>query len=256
MKQPVQILLVEDDLLAAVAVEEALIGAGFGVAGIARTYEEALRLVERTSVQAAVVDVNLAGPSQPDGVATARALLRHTWMPLIYLTGTTDEATFERAKATNPFAFLNKPLRPQELVQQLRLALHNFQQGELTGAADTEGPVYLPTARGYARVLQTDIQYLQAAGNFTSVHLIPSAAKRIMPNEKSVKPMVLTGNLGYWGGHLSPRFFYRLSKSLIVNLTHIDRVEAHQITLENCTLPLPGGTHKSLLTRLHVVRTR
>ena len=50
----------------------------------------------------------------------------------------------------------------------------------------------------------------------------------------------------------------RLSKSLIINLTHIDRVEAHQIMLANCTdpLPLPGGTHKSLLNRLHVIRTR
>ncbi|MBO0929806.1 response regulator transcription factor [Fibrella aquatilis] len=263
MKQPLQILIVEDELLMAVAIEEALVGAGFGICGIARTYQDAIRLIACSTAQAAVVDINLAGSADTclpelDGVATARALLRHTWMPLIYLTGNTDEATFERAKTTNPFAFLTKPLRPRELVQQVQLALHNFQQSEPIRAGATEEPVYLPTEKGYARVQQTEILYLQAAGNFTSVFLTAPATKRLIPEGKGEKPLILTGNLGYWGNHLSPRLFLRLSKSLIVNLTHIDRVEAHQITLAHCSapLPLPGGTHKSLLNRLHVIRTR
>jgi DNA-binding LytR/AlgR family response regulator len=254
MKQPVQVLIVEDELLVAVAIEEALLRAGLGVSGIASTYEEAIALIGRIPVDLAIVDVGLAG--EPDGVATARALLRQQWIPLIYLTGTTDDATFERAKATNPYAFLNKPLRPQELIQQVLLAIHNALQTETTIIIANDEPLYLPTSQGYARVRQSDIYYLEGAGNFTHVYLTNEAAKRIIPSSKPGQPLLLTGNLGHWGNHLSLRLFYRLSKSLIINLTYIDRVETHQIILGDCSISLPDGARKSLLERLHIVRTR
>lgn len=254
MKLPVHVLIVEDELIMAVAIEEALLRAGFGISGIARTYHEAVRLIEQKPVHAAIVDVGLAG--EPDGVATARALLRQQWIPLIYLTGTTDAATFERAKATSPYAFLNKPLRPQELIQQVQLAVHNFEQDEPITPNAPAGPVYLPTDQGYARVQPSDIYYLQGARNFTNVYLTREAARRIAPRTQPDKPLMLTGNLGYWGNHLSPQVFCRLSKSLILNLTHIDRVEKHHIVLGSHDVPLPEGSRKALLERLHIIRTR
>lgn len=254
MQQPVHILIVEDELIVAVDIEEALLRAGFFVSGIARNYEEAIHLIEHKAVHAAVVDVGLA--NEPDGVATARALLRHHWMPLIYLTGTTDAVTFERAKATNPYAFLNKPLRAQELVQQVQLAIHNFRLVKPDTTIATDESLYLPTEQGYARVQQSDIYYLEAARNFTSIYLTNEAVKRIIPKGKPGQPLMLTGNLGYWGNHLSPQLFHRLSKSVIINLTHVDRVETHQVVLGNRTIILPDGARKALLDRLHVIRTR
>ncbi len=254
MKQPLHVLIVEDELIVAVHIEETLLRAGFKVSGIARTYEEAIRLIESRAVSVAVVDVGLA--AEPDGVATARALLRHQWMPLIYLTGATDAATFERAKNTHPYAFLNKPLRPQELVQQIQLAVHNFQQGEPITNTSTADPIYLPTEQGYSRVQQSDIYYLEAARNFTAIYLTNEAFERIAPAGKVGQPLMLTGNLGYWGSHLSPLFFHRLSKSLLINVAHIDRVETQQVILGSCKIALPDGTRKSLLSRLHVIRTR
>ncbi len=254
MQQPVHILIVEDELIVAVAIEEALLRAGFSVSGIAQNYQEANHLIEHKAVDAAVVDVGLT--NEPDGVATARALLRHHRMPLIYLTGTTDADTFERAKATNPYAFLNKPLRAQELVQQLQLAIHNFRLEEPDTTLATAGPLYLPTEQGYVRVEQSDIYSLEAARNFTSVYLTNEAVKRIIPKGKPGQPLMLTGNLGYWGSHLSPQLFHRLSKSVIVNLAHVDRVETHQVILGSHTVVLPDGVRKALLDRLHVIRTR
>lgn len=254
MDETVHILIVEDDLITAVAIEEALLEAGFAISGIVQSYQEAIRVLENKVIHAAIIDVGLAG--QPDGVATARALLRHHWMPFIYLTGTNDAATFERAKATNPHAFLNKPLRPRELVQQLQLAMHNFQQR--TGTTDTSAdqPLYLPTELGYARVAQSAIYYLEAARNFTALYLTDEALRRVLPAGKVASSLMLTGNLGYWGKYLSPRSFYRLSKSLIVNLDQIDRVETQQIVVGNRVVPLPEGARRPLLDRLNIVRTR
>jgi len=49
---------------------------------------------------------------------------------------------------------------------------------------------------------------------------------------------------------------YRLSKSLMVNLTHIDWVDSHQAMLAGRPIALPAGSRRSLLGQLNVVRTR
>ncbi len=255
MKQVIHVLIVEDESLVAVDIEEALIRAGFSISGIARNYDEAVRLIGQKPVDIAVVDVGL-GDDIRDGVATARELLRQHWMPLIYLTGTTDEATFERAKATNPYAFLNKPLRTQELVQQVQLALHNFRQETPINSPSPDKPVYWPTELGYTRIDQSEICYLKAAGNFTDAYLTAEAAKRIMPGTKPHQPLMLTGNLKHWGLHLSTRVFYRLSKSLLVNLTHIERVDSQQAMIGIHPLSLTATTRRNLMEQLNIVRTR
>lgn len=254
MKAPVQILLVEDDLIMAVDIEEKLLQAGFGISGIARTYEEALSIIGRTTVDLAVVDVGLA--TEPDGIATARALLRHQRMPLIYLTGSTDETIFERAKATNPDAFLNKPLRSQELLYQIRLAVHHAEQEKPLAESVVAGAIYLPTEQGYVRVQQQDLYYLEAARNFTAVYLTDEASRRIVPLVKLGQPLMLTGNLGYWANYLSPGLFYRLSKSILINLKHVERIETHQVVIGNRILPLPDGARRNLMKQLLVIPTR
>jgi DNA-binding LytR/AlgR family response regulator len=255
MKALVHVLIVEDDLLTAIAIEEALVGAGFVVSGLARTYEEALRVAERLPVQVAIVDVYLN--STPDGIATARALLRQQWMALLFLTGQPDEATFNRAKATNPAAFLSKPFRPQELVQQVRLAAHNTEQTTPPGpAVTTTEPLYLPVNHGYVRVLPAEILYLQADGNYTDLYLTDDALHRVVPASRQAQSVKLMGNLGHWLAHLPPRFFHRLSKSVSVNLLHVNRVDTHHLVVGTHTIALPVGSRKALLDQLHIVPTR
>lgn len=245
------ILIVEDDLMVATALQEALMSAGWVVAGIARTYEEVMWYAEHASIALAIVDINLA--NETDGVDAARALQRQGKATLIYLTGTTDDVTFERAKATRPVAFLNKPLRIREVLQQVELALD---AKPLPGTNLSDGPIYLPTDYGFVRVEQTSIYYLEAARSYTTLYLNSSTLTRLNLARKPDEPLILTGNLKYWERHLSPNLFYRLSRSLLVNLTKIDLIGEQQIQIGVHTLSLPAGTRKGLLERLNVIRTR
>jgi DNA-binding LytR/AlgR family response regulator len=254
MEKSIHLLLAEDDLITAEALRQSLTEAGFRLGGVARTYHEALRLAERSPVDLAIVDVQLAG--QPDGIALASALLALRWMPIIFLTGNTDEVTFSRAKAVQPAAFLNKPFRPTELTQQIRLILHNRDQSTPAPSALTSGPLYLSTRAGLVRVDQTDICYLEADGNYTNVHLTEAARHRFGPDGQRTQSLTFTGNLGYLSKSLSPLLFRRLSKSLIVNLDRIDRVEAQTVVMDTHSVLLTTGERKKLLDSLAVVRTR
>ncbi len=86
---PIQILIVEDELIIATNLEETLLNAGYGISGIARTYAEAREIARHKAVDVALVDVRLA--TAPDGIATARELLRIKKIPIIYLTDNTDK---------------------------------------------------------------------------------------------------------------------------------------------------------------------
>ncbi|WP_019990586.1 response regulator [Rudanella lutea] len=248
---PDSVLIVEDDLAIAVALEESLRTAGRTVAGIARTYDDVLRYIERSPIALAIVDIHLA--NRTDGIAAARVLQRQWGSTIIYLTGSTDDATFERAKATGPAAFLNKPLRIREVLQQVELALDNPLR---IRPNPHDGPIYLPTDYGFVRVAQPDIFYLEAARSYTLLYLNNSTLNQLNPARKPDEPLVLTGNLKYWEKHLSPTLFYRLSKSMLVNLSNIQRIDEYQIQLGPHAVSLPAGTRKALLDQLMVVRTR
>ena len=73
-----RVLIIEDELLIALDLQEALSQIGAEVSGIATTVEEALVAVASPSLTAAIVDLRLSGQSVRDAVqALADRLRRH-----------------------------------------------------------------------------------------------------------------------------------------------------------------------------------
>lgn len=70
--RPLRIAIVEDEALVAFEMEAHLTEAGHEVVGIADTFEEAVRLIEATRPDLALVDIQLAAGS--NGLDVARAL--------------------------------------------------------------------------------------------------------------------------------------------------------------------------------------
>ena len=75
-----RILVVEDDFLVAMQMESALVEAGFEVAGIAATGEDAIELAISERPHLVVMDIRLAGDR--DGIDTALQLFAEQGTPL------------------------------------------------------------------------------------------------------------------------------------------------------------------------------
>jgi CheY-like chemotaxis protein len=112
-----RILVVDDELLIADYVISVLEDAGHTVVGLAMTAEEALVLLRQTSVDVAVLDVTLKG--DVDGVELARTIRRDHGLPHLFISGSGDPQTRQRADATSPLAFLQKPFRDAQLLAAL-----------------------------------------------------------------------------------------------------------------------------------------
>lgn len=116
-----RILVVEDEPLIALYLEDALDALGYVCCGIAATAEEAVAAAEAQHPTLALVDIGLRGSR--DGIALARELQERFRIGVIFLSGSTDPETRQRAEVAQPRGFLAKPCVEDDLAAALRAAL-------------------------------------------------------------------------------------------------------------------------------------
>lgn len=236
------ILIVEDQIISATDIQETLEKAGHYITEIAQTYQDAIKAVEKIVPDLAIVDIVLER-SSADGVMVARDLIHRYQIPIIYLTASSESETFRRAAATLPAAYLLKPFRHHELAFQIELAYLNWHNQTMLDAET----LFLPINKGLEKVEKSNVLYLLAQGAYVNMYMVGEE-----------KPYLLTMNLGYLAQYFSLNIFYRLSRSLLINLNHIARIDGSELLMQAhaARLPIPENTRGQLLKKLNVVRTR
>ena len=241
-----KILVIEDELLIANDIKATLERAGHYVVGIARNPAEAFKLVKQQPPELALIDIGL-GKNKEGGIKLAQDLLAQHWMPFIYLTAGDDPATIDKASATLPYAYLLKPYRVQELLVQVKLAHANFSQSSPLGISPTSESIFIPVNKGHEQIAVKDVLYLEAQGSCVNIHLT---------HQK--KPIMLGMNLGSLMKYFTAPGFYKLSRSLFINLHHLKRVEPSTILLSDERIPvkISEANRKALLKKIQVVKTK
>jgi two-component system, cell cycle response regulator len=115
------ILIVEDDDSFGAYLERAVNNLGYQVAGRCRDADGAERMAAERHPELVLMDVRLPGPV--DGITAAARIREQDIIPVIYLSGFSDIETVERAVRTEPFAYLVKPCRIEELRCAIEVAL-------------------------------------------------------------------------------------------------------------------------------------
>ena len=126
--KPERILVVEDDFLVAMQMESALTEAGFEVAGVAASGEDAIELAASEQPRLAVMDVRLAG--ERDGIDTALQLFAEHGIRCIFATAHHDEHSRRRAAPAGPLGWLHKPYTMASLVGMVRRALDELDEAK------------------------------------------------------------------------------------------------------------------------------
>ncbi len=116
-----RILVVEDELQVAALIARFLQNVGYRVAGSVRTGDEALVEAKRLQPDLALMDIHL--PGKIDGVEAARQLQERFDIPVVFLTGMSDENTVRRSQEASAFGYLLKPFRAEDLKTSIDLAL-------------------------------------------------------------------------------------------------------------------------------------
>ena len=115
------ILLVEDDFLVGMEVETGLEEAGYEVAGVASTAEEAVALAEARRPALVVMDIRLAG--HRDGVDAALEIFATLGIRSLFASAHVDAGVRARAEAARPLGWVAKPYRVETLLAAVARAL-------------------------------------------------------------------------------------------------------------------------------------
>ena len=115
-----KILIVEDEALSALDLQRILERVGYAVQ-VATTGEEAVELAGKENPDVVLMDINIDGSM--DGIQAAQKICLELGIPVIFMTGYSDEEMIEKAKQTNPSAILSKPLDINMLKSAVKSAI-------------------------------------------------------------------------------------------------------------------------------------
>lgn len=116
MAERLRILIVEDEMLVAMNIEDMLLDLGHEVAGLASRLGPALALAEESAIDAAVLDVNLAGEHS----FPVADVLDRRGIPFLFATGYGPGGIEERFRGRT---VLQKPFRLADLGAALHSAV-------------------------------------------------------------------------------------------------------------------------------------
>jgi C4-dicarboxylate-specific signal transduction histidine kinase len=120
-----KVLIVEDELIVAEALKEFLEKIGFTVVGVADTGVKAAMRFLATDPDVVLMDVRLKGDQ--DGIQVAEEIYNQRAVPIVFLTGNAEVATYERSKFAGSFGYVLKPFRDRELQIMMDMAMYRFQ---------------------------------------------------------------------------------------------------------------------------------
>lgn len=118
-----KILVVEDDPIIANLVEVILAKRGYVICGRADTGESAIARAAEEQPDIILMDIGLKG--ELDGIFAAKYILNAFNIPVVFLTGSSDEETILQATKAEPFGYITKPFGETNLYSSIEVALYN-----------------------------------------------------------------------------------------------------------------------------------
>ena len=119
---PANILIVENERVVALDIRCRLQSFGYAVADIVVSGEDAVARTSEIRPDLVLMDIKLKGDM--DGVTAAEAIRLRFNIPVILITANSDPETLRRARITEPFGFILKPIDERDLHTTIEMAIY------------------------------------------------------------------------------------------------------------------------------------
>jgi PAS domain S-box-containing protein len=163
-----KILICEDELLLAEDMALTLNNLGYDVVEKVSTGEEAVKGAEKSQPDLILMDIKIRG--KIDGIEAAVMIRSRMDVPVVYLTGYGEKDIFERAKKSDPYGYLSKPVGILEMRSTIEMALYKH-------AADKK---IRESERRYHSLIETMAEGVILQDSDYVIHSFNPAAERIL----------------------------------------------------------------------------
>ncbi|WP_226390481.1 hybrid sensor histidine kinase/response regulator [Penaeicola halotolerans] len=116
-----KILITEDDNVSVMVLKKALLKMGHVITGIEDTGQGALNSLSDQVPDLVLMDIGL--PGGMDGIKTTEIINANYGIPVVFLTGSSDDETIQKVAALNPSGYVIKPFNERELSMVIETAI-------------------------------------------------------------------------------------------------------------------------------------
>ncbi|MCK4943705.1 MAG: response regulator, partial [Candidatus Aminicenantes bacterium] len=116
-----RILIVEDEQIIVSSLTYLLGNMGYAVIGSTNTGEKAVEMTERLKPDLVLMDIILKG--KMDGIRASEIIHSRFQIPIVYLTAYMDKKLLKRVKVSEPFGYILKPFKENELQVAIEIAI-------------------------------------------------------------------------------------------------------------------------------------
>ncbi|WP_300669511.1 response regulator transcription factor [Soonwooa sp.] len=206
MNNQAKILIVEDEVLIAIALKK-MLEPDF-LAEMAHDYDEAKMLLSHKLFDIALIDITLSG--EKTGFDVANFINENIFIPFIFTTALTDNITLDKVKGAKPSAYLSKPIERVNLITAINLALANQEQS-----------VRIEVGKSIYFVSVKDFLYAESSHIYTELFF------------KSRKNLVLRITMTQIEHFFPEKYFKRINRSISVNPQYISQIVNDKLYIED-----------------------
>lgn len=239
--EKVKILVVEDEIIIADSICNALNELGYHALEPAINFTEAITTIEKEKPDIAILDIHLSGIKT--GIDLAKKIKEEYHFPFIFLTSNSDFYTIQEAKQVTPPAYLIKPFLKEELYSSIEIALHNF-SSKLGDLSDNnliiKEAIFVKDKGYFTKISFNEILYLKSDHVYVEVILIN--------HQKYVVRTGLNEILKRLNHH-----FIRVHRGYVININYLKQINHTSVKIENEEIPIGNKFREEIINRINVI---
>ena len=240
------VLVVEDESIVSKDIQYSLKKLGYEVIGSSATGAKAIELALELKPNIVLMDIMLKGDI--NGIEASAEIKKSLNIPIIFLTAYADENTLEKAKITEPYAYILKPFNEIDLHTSIEMALYKHGKElevikerdflyNIVENKESNEFIFVKSNSKLIKLYNKDIYFVEALKDYVVINTLNSRYT-IHSTMKEIEKK------------LPDNQFVRVHRSFIIRTDKIAQIEQPNIILENDKRIIPvGGSYKEMLVK-------
>lgn len=183
-------------------------------------------------VDLVLLDIKVNG--KLSGLDLAQHLNENYNIPFIFISSNFDDRTIEKIKVLKPYGFLTKPFKNIDVDIAIDIAIEKHISFKEANSVTTTY-FYVKDKGAWIKLFYEEIIYIEASDNYSTLFF------------KNKPELVITKNLKYFESQLPSEQFFRINRSVIVNISGISSLSNKTVIVNEKEFLLSETTNKNLL---------
>ncbi len=228
--------IVEDEMIIASVIQDCLKKLNYEVVEPVISFNDAIEMLYTEQPDMVLIDIRISG--NKDGIELAEYIRENYSIPFIYLTANSDKETLTRAKKTNPNAYLLKPFTQSDLYTAIEIGLNNFEM-QKTMNSKVQTSIVIKYGYDLINISFSEIVFLSSADNYVKFYL------------KNGKSILSRSTISEMISRLPQNLFCQISRSSIINMNFISKVEKNKVLVNDLPLPITSTYRQKLIAQIN-----